>query len=195
MASDKVHCMIDLETLSTRPRAAVISLGYALFNEDGALAADEIIFDVEEQIQRGRNVEASTVAWWASQGESAKSVFEKSIKYGLTASAGMGKFASVLKEHCPNRKNLLVWGNASTFDIVLTRDLCEHMAPQHWRLWDYPNERCYRTAVNIFDPEKKHAPERTGTHHNAMDDAIWQAEYLSILNNRLVRAGAPLRIL
>lgn len=41
--------------------------------------------------------------------------------------------------------------------------------------WRYTNDRCYRTIKSLYP----HIPmERTGTHHNAADDAASQAAHL-----------------
>lgn len=144
---------------------------------------------VDEQAERPatprcRDVDAETLAWWMNQSAEARAVFEKSAKYGLEVSSALTHIADELETYT-TRRDLCVWSNAASFDIVILRSLYEQLCPNKWRVWNYQNERCYRTVVSILDREKKFAPERSGVAHSALDDAIWQAEYLSILNKKV----------
>lgn len=178
------HLMIDLETLSTRPNAAVLSIGVVLFDAEGVHWTKEYTLDVESQIRRGRNIEFDTLTWWVGQGVDAQKVFRECAQYGVDVRDALTEIAAEIKNHVPVRKQLCVWSNALSFDVVILRGMYEQFAPDSWRVWDYPYERCYRTIVNTFDPEKKLAPPKAGVSHKALDDALWQAEYLTILNEK-----------
>ena len=179
-----MHLMIDMETLSTRPNAVVLSVGLVLMDTHGEpILTHEVILDAQEQISAGRDVEADTLAWWMNQGAEARAVFEQSAKYGMKVERALTHIAELLEQKS-DRRDLCVWSNAATFDIVILRSLYEQLCPNKWRVWNYQNERCYRTIVSTLDPSKRFAPPTTGTKHNALDDAIWQAEYLSILNQK-----------
>jgi hypothetical protein len=72
-----------------------------------------------------------------------------------------------------NSQDMPTWGNGSTFDNVILRNAfraCNYEPP-----WSYWNDRCYRTLKSQH-PDVKMA--RTGTHHNAYDDAVSQANHL-----------------
>jgi inhibitor of KinA sporulation pathway (predicted exonuclease) len=45
--------------------------------------------------------------------------------------------------------------------------------------WKFYNDRCYRTLKAMYPHIKM--PKRTGTHHNALDDAISQVNHLILL--------------
>jgi inhibitor of KinA sporulation pathway (predicted exonuclease) len=67
----------------------------------------------------------------------------------------------------------LVWGNGADFDNpILAAAYRATGISQGWKPY---NGRCYRTIKNL-------APQvrlvRTGTHHNALDDARAQAQHL-----------------
>ncbi len=69
-----------------------------------------------------------------------------------------------------------VWGNGAAFDNVI-------LAQAYRRAglsvpWPYWNDRCYRT-VKAMRPDVR--MDRTGTHHNAIDDATSQARHLIAL--------------
>ena len=52
--------------------------------------------------------------------------------------------------------------------------------------WPYRNNRCYRTLKGLLPAIEL---ERSGTHHNALDDAITQARHLQ----KIVRTlGSPM---
>ncbi len=66
-----------------------------------------------------------------------------------------------------------IWGNGADFDnVILTSAYKRNDLELPWR---YTNNRCYRTLKSLY-PEIK--LERSGTHHNALDDAISQANHL-----------------
>ncbi len=190
--SAAVHCMIDMETLSTHPNMAIMSIGLVLFGLDGVIDTKELILDTQDQISAGRDVEFGTIQWWMKQSAPAASLFDQCAGVGVTAREACHQIASFLHENCRSKKNLFVWGNSSTFDVVGLRSLYTQFSglPKD-RLWNYPNERCFRTLVAVLDPQRKFEPVRTGVHHNALDDALWQAEYLSVLNARVMRCGGP----
>ena len=64
--------MLDLETLSTRPDATILTFGACKFSPYKKHdIVDGIYFrvSVDEQITLGRHVDDNTVAWWAQQAE------------------------------------------------------------------------------------------------------------------------------
>ena len=69
-----------------------------------------------------------------------------------------------------------VWGNGATFDNVIIRSAFKAVGlPVPW---SFRNDKCYRTVANLLPKERQPALERSGTAHNALDDAITQAVHL-----------------
>jgi hypothetical protein len=66
-----------------------------------------------------------------------------------------------------------IWGNGASFDNAILAEAYD--CARIDRPWKYWNDRCYRTMKNQFPlvPFR-----RSGTHHNALDDARSQAEHL-----------------
>jgi len=158
--------MIDIETMSTASNAAILSIGACEFDEFGI---EENTFyntiSLEHCIARGLNVDGDTVKWWMSQSDEARSAL---FKGNVALVDALGNF----KDWFP-KGNVQVWGNGSDFDNVIVQNAfkaCNGKTP--WPFW---MNRCFRTMKNSF-PEVKLT--RKGTHHNALDDAIYQAEYL-----------------
>jgi hypothetical protein len=65
-----IHVMIDLETLSTRPDAVVLTLGGIKFDPYTDQAPHDPLYfrvDVDSQTALGRHVMDDTLNWWATQ--------------------------------------------------------------------------------------------------------------------------------
>lgn len=162
------HCMIDMETLGTDPRSVVLSVGIVAFTKEGL--GDEMLWDltITDQLKAGRKIDADTLHWWMSQGETAKEVFAAS-KNGIGLRDFLPNFQSWVNAH--GGQHVLPWSNGATFDIVIMEDLfktCNMVAP-----WKYWNARCYRTLKASNKNSMKRAFE--GVKHNALDDARHQA--------------------
>ena len=64
------HGMIDLETLSTRPDATVLTVGAIRFDpytNDEPHSLFDLKLDVDEQTALSRDIDKGTVEWWAKQ--------------------------------------------------------------------------------------------------------------------------------
>jgi len=66
-----MHMMIDIETLSTRNDATVLSIGAVAFSPRNGKIHDQKMWLFNHDNQ-GRHIEASTVKWWLSQPEACK---------------------------------------------------------------------------------------------------------------------------
>lgn len=174
-----MHLMTDFETLGTDPDSVVISLGVAAFNRSGIL--DKIMFEFEfdKQEAMGRTIDPDTLAWWKNQSEDAQKqlivsdfaidfpeffrLFEEFIDKNL---AKLGE----------DRKQLKIWGKGADFDVVILTDIYRRHHPQGKRAlpWKFWGVKCYRMFESMTDCGK--LATRLGTHHNALDDAIFQAE-------------------
>jgi hypothetical protein len=66
----QIHGMIDLETLSTRPDAVILTLGAIKFNpytQDDPYDPLYFKVDVDAQTALGRHVMEDTINWWGTQ--------------------------------------------------------------------------------------------------------------------------------
>jgi hypothetical protein len=77
-------------------------------------------------------------------------------------------------DYLGNIPDVRVWGNGADFDnpILAVAYRRTIFSGQPWKPY---NGRCYRTVKNQFQDVKL---VRTGTHHNALDDARSQATHL-----------------
>lgn len=167
---------IDLETLSTRPNAAILSIGASEFNRYTGDTGRRMYAEIElnSAIKHG-HVDGSTLAWWMGQDEKAKRVFggDQYTKMSLPTALDL------LTQFYRQSQSDKVWGNGSSFDITILESAyiaCGFKAP-----WQYWNVRDMRTIVDLaaelgFD---KSSVPFEGTAHNAADDAVHQGKVIA----------------
>lgn len=171
------HVMLDIETLDTAPSAVVLSIGAVAFNPlSGALGSTfyaNMVGDVDAQQRRGRTISGQTVRWWVKQDEAAKRMFQPSYNdAAMSTSEALVAFAAFITTRCS--PTVKVWGNGADFDNIILGTLYDSW--DMFKPWSYGRNRCYRTLKNLgVGPNEL---ERTGVHHNALDDAISQAQHL-----------------
>ena len=166
--------MLDLETLGTKPGSVILAIGATLFSvEKGIIDSFYVRVDPKSCVSLGLKMDVDTVMWWLNQDDAARKEISK--PGGDHIARALGKFSEWLRKHpeYDPESGLEIWGNGASFDNVLLADaydLAELIRP--WKFW---NDRCYRT-VKAMRPDVP--MPRTGTHHNALDDAKSQALHL-----------------
>ena len=165
----KVHIALDVEPLDKRPTALVLSSGMVVFTlVGGEVASFYVEPSKEEQKTIGRTVDEGTVHWWSLQNEAAQFVLQTPGIPVLQALNGMGSFLSRFQGGGYEIGG--VWGYGSDFDNAMVQDLSR--AAGFGDPWPYGKNRCGRTVVELAALAK---PQNVGTHHNALDDARFQA--------------------
>lgn len=160
--------MVDLETLGTRPRSVILSIGAVKFDPDTQDTHTDFYLVINKQSCLDVGMEASedTLKWWSEQDPEAQKVLKLAESSVVTLKEALERFANWIDP------NTTIWGNGSDFDVSMLQEayaLCGMKQP--WAFW---NNRCYRTMKNQVRVTHK----RQGTHHNALDDARYQAEHL-----------------
>ena len=175
----QTHVMLDLETMGTGPDAAVVSIGAITFDPTGHKQKTRAQFyealHLETVVAGGGVMDPRTVLWWLRQGEQArKAITDPAYKF-VGVKHALHDF-SIYMQHLSRiggRDNVFVWGNGSDFDnVILGRMFKRHGLNIPWL---YRNNRCFRTLKAIGHSLGVEQPERKGTHHNALDDALHQA--------------------
>lgn len=165
------HVMLDLETLGTAPGSAILQIGAVAFNSFGDCKAE---FDKkilpESCFLSGLTSDDSTKDWWDRQSEELKrEVF-----------SGTEHIHDVLTEFYFWLDSLggsvYLWGNGAAFDPVLLEAAYEKL---NMKLpWKFRNVRCYRTVTALFPLPPEVLPPINTNSHNALADAMYQAEVL-----------------
>ena len=182
--------MIDLETLGTSADAVIVSIGAKAFDLDAGVLFEGPASDFYRVIsidgQPQRRISGSTVSWWMGQSEAARSVFSsEQMIYLRPALDDLRDWIRLAFPKSPN-----VWSNGADFDLPMLNHAFEAMCMTP--PWKPYSGRCYRTYKNL-PGARAIKVERTGEHHNALDDAIYQAQHLCAIHAALfgkVQGGA-----
>ncbi|EOX3942318.1 3'-5' exonuclease [Vibrio alginolyticus] len=177
---NKIHIMLDLETMGNGSNAAIVSIGAVVFDPNaGELGADfEEVISLNSSAYYGE-IDASTVNWWLQQSDEARQIFSNDVTKSSLKNAleHFNQWLSDLGE--PSELHL--WGNGKEFDNVITRNAFKacRMKPSfsHWN--DLDVRTIVRMGKDIIGIDPKSTLVREGTHHSALDDAKFQAKYVS----------------
>lgn len=177
--------MIDLETQSTAPTAAISSIGACVFEADGQGVESEFLVSVNPDyydMQSSFDVDPETMAWWAKQGKAARDALK--INLVSTLPIAMDKFT----EYCEKEKYDIVMAKPAHFDIPILSNAARHAYGKADALpWKHNEVRCYRTIGGMYPDEEKAARYRVMPEyvaHRADHDAIRQAlDYQEIKRN------------
>jgi len=165
-----IDIMLDLETMGKGNNAAIAAIGAVNFD----LTTGEIgegfyeVVDLESSVAAGGVMDVSTVLWWMQQSDTARAEFKREGKHIQVALVLFQEYLRSFKDE------VSIWGNGAVFDNVILKSAYDrgHLTVP-WKFW---NDRCYRTMRAMLP--KVTLPEIAGTHHRAIDDARWQAQYL-----------------
>ena len=168
--------MIDLETMGLAHNAAIISIGVTHFNATEIKDTFYTNVLLQSCIDVGLSTTPSTVDWWKTQSEDARSAWDDPHAPSIIdALKGLQDWMYSKG----NLNDIVPWGNGADFDITILRNAFEAVAADPpWKYW---NHRCFRTLKGVFPVV---VMPREGTHHNALDDAKHQTKILQVLAQR-----------
>ena len=184
--------MVDLETLATTSDAVILSIGAVRFDLDAGLVFDGVggparffYTAISIDSQKDRAISGSALAWWLMQSADAQKVFFDVDKVSLEdALADLDEWI----DPQPGNEST-VWSNGADFDLpmlVHAYDQLDMTLP-----WKPYAGRCYRTYKNL-PGSRAVKVGRQGLHHNALDDAIFQARHLCAIHQALfVKKAKP----
>ena len=128
----QIHGMIDLETLSTRPDAVILTLGAIKFNpytQDDPYDPLYFKVDVDAQTALGRHVMEDTINWWSTQpqeiqdeamGEGDRTSLEDTVKKINRWGVGIDVW----------------WCQGPLFDFAILQNLYAQLdKPCPWQYW------------------------------------------------------------
>lgn len=169
--------MIDLETADTTSRAAIMSIGAVRFNEkEFCKETFYRAITLDSNIKAGRTISGSTLGWHMKQDDEVRAVFNDPNAVPLAQA--LQELREFIGEHLV-AKNTKVWGNGAVFDIAILNDAYTYVMNElpPWEFW---NIKCFRT---IKDSEfgRKVAKPANVLAHNALADALAQAEHLQLI--------------
>ncbi len=166
-----VHIVLDIETLDTKPNAAIIALAAVVMTVEHGILNDDFyeIVDLDSSLKSGGTVDADTLKWWLTvPSESAKAEIIKQRGKPLD------KVLTRFSEYMTRGNSLKVWGNGANFDNVIIRssyDRLGRICP-----WTHKQDMCFRTLKGFF-PELIVKPP-VDKQHIAIEDTRAQATSL-----------------
>lgn len=158
----KICMMIDLETLSTRVDAVVVSGGWVIFDREAVsyteYSASQMKLSFDDQIRMGRRIDEATIRWHMNNPTETFKGEVISRLNDLTSSLRSDVLQLGIQE---------VWSKGANFDISILEN-ADH------GIWSYKLPRCFRTIQALF-PD---CYEKNPLAHNALEDARNQAKEL-----------------
>ncbi|MGO2334335.1 3'-5' exonuclease [Providencia sp.] len=179
------HLMVDLETMSNKGNAAIVSIGAVAFEPSTGEIGPSFYttVDLTSCERAGLHINADTVLWWMKQSAEARAAIVADGDELHIALISLSVFSREILTD-----DVQVWGNGVDFDNVILRNAYDAVSIEpFWKHW---NNRCVRTIVELgrnagIDPKKTLQFE--GEQHNALADAIHQAKYVSIIHQHLIK--------
>ncbi|HAM3728575.1 TPA: exonuclease [Escherichia coli] len=176
------HLMIDLETMGKNPDAPIISIGAIFFDPQTGDMGPEFSKTIDLETAGGV-IDRNTIKWWLKQSREAQSAI-------MTDEIPLDDALLQLREFIDENSGeffVQVWGNGANFDNTILRRSYERQGipcP-----WSYYNDRDVRTIVELgkaIDFDARTAIPFEGERHNALDDARYQAKYVSAIWQKLI---------
>ena len=180
------HLMIDLETMGKNPDAPIISIGAIFFDPQTGDMGPEFSKTIDLETAGGV-IDRDTIKWWLKQSRESQSAI-------MTDEIPLDDALLQLREFIDENSGeffVQVWGNGANFDNTILRRSYERQGiPCPWR---YYNDRDVRTIVELgkaIDFDARTAIPFEGERHNALDDARYQAKYVSVIWQKLIPSQA-----
>lgn len=167
------HLMIDIETLGTETSSVVLSVGYAVFNEDKVLNSWHMSLEFPEQMSAGRTVNPDTIGWWLQRSP-------EIVKRAFSQEHGVDELYHSLADTILNCEIGHFWANSPSFDLIILESLFKGVlglpSPMGFRKWLDCRTLGFVTGSKIPRSENQHDAEA-----DAVDQAQWVIDQMQLL--------------
>lgn len=198
--------MIDFESWGLGSNAVLLSLGAVHFCPVTGEIHSQFFAHIDPRLQPGRDIDPSTVLWWLKQEDAARAVITTSIEAADTIDAGFDEDSTDEEISAAHQaaafpinqvaQAFIAWTESLGGDLeVWTNGAVDHAWLESMMAYSgYKNpikfwlQRDYRTMKALYPQVPL---ERTGTLHNALDDATTQAKHLAKIFTFMAE-GTPL---
>lgn len=177
-AYDVIDVSLDIETLSLKPNAVVLSIGACTVDKDfhGYLLQ-------EPQIFKRRDVDPETVEWHRNDHLTlfTAQTTQCSLR-GLSPAVVLESlyawFAALQLQHCGNE--IQIWMNSPSFDGVILQNLANDFAtPLPWTFRQERDLRTLKKLALVLEPDLMDAIQPNNNAHDALADAQHQLKIIS----------------
>jgi hypothetical protein len=174
--------MLDLETLGTMPGCVILSIGAVAFDSTAIHATFEALLDPRSCQRAGLTIDADTVMWWLGQEEAARAALIRGSTMSLNAA--LTEFTSWLN---PGERTIRLWSKGPSFDATVLR--AAYRAADLVVPWDFRQERCVRTILDLTGVDGGDYREMGEPRHQALSDALAQTRAVQEALRRI--PGSP----
>lgn len=167
-----MYVTFDLETLGNTAQAPIVQIGAALFDMDGNVKDFFMADCAPHTIPDGFHTDYSTIHWWLQQVANNKNLIKVFGGEG-THKQMLEQFRDWVKQMRQKYGDLTFWTHA-TFDPPILNNNCKVAGvadPIKYR--EHRDIRTLTHLAGYFEVK------RQGDHHNALDDAKFQAKYIA----------------
>lgn len=155
--------MIDIETLDTKPTAAILSIAAVAFNLETGKISENTFYhqlDYVRQIEDNRTTSIQTTLWWGAQSEEIQEENFNGDEYLHQSILELNQYFQ--KECFTDRR---VWAKSPVFDLVILKNAYEEIVVP----WHYTNERDVRTYCDDILIGQGSLDFIPATHHPLQD--------------------------
>lgn len=179
--------MVDLETMSTRADAAIVSIGACWFNAQTGDVGEPMHLPVALNSSRmcGGHIDGDTVRWWLQQSDAARAAIAAATDAQTLPSALQA--LTLYLHSVADQGTVRLWGNGADFDLPILASAYQQIGIK--QPWAYYNGRCMRTLRKLLPHVQ--APQFEGTEHNAAHDARHQARHAIALLRAIAALQGP----
>ena len=181
------HVMIDLETLGTVADAAILSIGAVRFDLDSDAIDDKGFYasvSLDSNSEHKRRIQEDTLLWWLKQPLEAQSVFHESKQT-------LGVALDDLTDWMNSDDHTCVWSNGADFDLPMLAHAFTSLGKDvPWKFW---NSNCVRTYKKLPGAKNVKVPF-AGVKHNALFDAVHQAQLVQAIHAKLFKDTHPFKV-
>jgi hypothetical protein len=172
--------MIDIETLGKKPGAVVLSVGCAVMDMEQLEIVEKAYWVLDLKEQQHQHIDPETVIWWMQQTDDARAAFRK-----LIPKTDAATFKNELQKLFDKYNTKTPWANGTNFDLPILGQYIynlfsgpgdlEELVPWGYRWQDM---RSLATVMAEILPYSTFYVTNASVAHNALDDAVRQAEYV-----------------
>lgn len=161
------HLMLDVESLSTRPGAVILSVALVRFSDEAQVTLN---LSIPDQQALGLEIDPATQAWWQSQEQQHPGAWEIATRNPVPLVAALQHISAWLQWAEPDEFQRMIWCHGATFDAPLLGEVYRRAGLEPpWKFW---NIQCTRTLYNLAGISNK--DYAVPPPHIALNDAIGQ---------------------
>lgn len=169
------HISVDLETLGNNPEALILSIGAVKFDPDHGVIDEKFHAIIDLGKPGGGRIDLSTVLWWMKQPAEARDRLFVNPNHELLMplTHALVEFSEFIgfNDELPDGEypDIMLWQRGDKDALWLTSAYEGLGIKVPFGFWQWSDQRTLCKYVPF------QWPNRDGTHHDALDDAEYQA--------------------